>query len=131
MSSPEAWLKATIEAAVTGATAWPLVPGESAPVPFVVYARDSTERPLQTSGLTGFAEGQFSLEVCANPWTSARAAADAIRAAVHNFAGTASGATIDHVHVSDERDGTPVYAEGQDIPLYYVIEIQVFIRWQE
>ncbi len=131
MSSPEAWLKATIEAAASGATAWPLVPAESAPTPFVVYARSSTDRPIQMSGLTGFAEGVFSLEVCSDPWTSARAAADAIRAAIHNFTGTASGATIDHAFVTDERDGTPVYADGRDTPLYYVIDLTVSIRWQE
>ncbi len=130
MSSPEAWLKARIETA-TGATAWPLVPRESAPLPFVVYSREATERPLQTSGLAGFAEGAFTLEVCGDPWTSARAAADAIVASVHNFTGTGQGAIIDHVHVSDDRDGTPVYIEGRDMPMYFVVELQLFIRWSE
>jgi hypothetical protein len=131
MSSPEAWLKAKIETAVAGATAWPVAVSESAARPFVVYSRESTERPLQTSGLTGFADGQFTLEVCCDTFTASRAAADAIVAAVQNFTGSGSGATIDHVHVASDRDGTPVYIDGQDMPLYYVIELQIFIRWQE
>ena len=131
MSSPEAWLKATIET-VSGATAWPVAVSESAALPFVVYSRESTERPLQTSGLTGFAEGTFTLEVCGATWTSARAAADAIVGAVQNFTGTGGGATIDHVHVSSDLDGTPVYlTDGQDLPSYFVIELQLFIRWSE
>lgn len=130
MSSPEAWLKARIETA-TGATAWPVAVSESAARPFIVYSRDGTERPLQTSGLTGFAEGTFTLEVCGDSWTAARAAADAIVGATHNFTGTGQGAIIDHVHVSSDRDGTPVYIEGQDLPIYFVIELQLFIRWSE
>ena len=130
MSSPEAWLKERIETA-TGATAWPVTVSESTPRPFVVYSRDSTDRPLQTSGLTGFAEGAFALEVCGDSWTTARATADAIVFSVQNFTGTGSGAIIDHVHVASDRDGTAVYLDGQDMPLYYVIELQLFIRWQE
>ena len=131
MSSPEAWLKSTIETA-SGATAWPVAVSESAALPFVVYSRESTERPLQTSGLTGFAEGQFTLEVCGATRTSARAAADSIVGAVQNFTGTGGGAIIDHVHVASDRDGTAVYlTDGQDLPSYFVIELQLFIRWRE
>lgn len=129
MSSPEAWLKATIETA-GACTAWPLVPAEGTPPPFVVYSRDSTDRPLQTSGLTGFAEGMFTVEVYADGYTLVRAAADAIRAALHNFTGSGSGAIIDHVHVSDEKDGNPVFLDGRDVPTY-VVEMNVFVRWQE
>jgi len=131
MSSPEAWLKATVETA-TGATAWPVAVSDTAALPFVVYSRESTERPLQTSGLTGYAEGEFALEVCGASWTSARAVADAIVGVVQNFSGTANGAIIDHVHVSADRDGTAVYlTDGQDMPTYFVIELQIFIRWRE
>jgi hypothetical protein len=131
MSSPEAWLKATVETAA-GALAWPVAVSESAALPFVVYSRESTERPLQTSGLTGFADGEFSLEVCGASWTSARTVADAIVAAVQNFTGTANGAIIDHVHVAADRDVPAVYlTDGQDFPSYFVIELKIFIRWRE
>jgi hypothetical protein len=106
------------------------VPAEGTAPPFVVYARDSTDRPLQTSGLTGFAEGMFSLEVYADGYSLVRAAADAVRAALHNFTGSGSGATIDHVHVSDEKDGSPVFLDGRDVPTF-VVEMNVFIRWRE
>jgi hypothetical protein len=129
VSSPEAWLKATIETAGS-CTAWPLVPAEGTAPTFVVYARDSTAREIQTSGLTGFCDGDFTVDVYADGYTLVRAAADAIRAALHNFTGSGSGATIDHVHVTDEKDGTPVFLEGRDVPTF-VVEMNISIRWQE
>lgn len=129
MSSPEAWLKARIES-TAGVTAWPLMPAEKASPPFVVYARESTERPLQTSGLTGWADGVFTAEVYADGYLAARAVADLVRASLHNFTGTGEGATIDHVHVAAESDGEPVFLEGRDVPTY-VVEFVFLIRWQE
>lgn len=129
MSSPEAWLKSAIETA-GACTAWPLVPAEGTAPPFVVYSRDSTDRPLQTSGLTGFAEGAFTLEVYADGYTLVRSASDAISAALHNFTGSGAGATIDHVFVTDEKDGSPVFLEGRDVPTF-VVEMNISIRWQE
>ena len=108
------------------------IPGGRVGVCRPVYSRESTERPLQTSGLTGFADGEFSVEVCGATWTTARTVADAIVAAVQNFTGTAYGSIIDHVQVSSDRDGTAVYlTDGQDLPSYFVIELQLFIRWSE
>ena len=128
MSSPEAWLKATIEAA-GACTAWPLVPAEGTSPPFVVYSRESTERPL-ASDPSGFAGGTFAVDVYADGYALVHAAADAIRAALHNFTGSGSGAIIDHVQVADEKDGIPVFLDGRDVPTY-VVELNVFIRWQE
>lgn len=129
MSSPEAWLKARIETAA-GCTAWPMMPAEGTATPYVVYGRDSTERPSQTSGLTGYAEGVFSCEVYADGYTLVRSLADAVRASLHNFTGAGSGAIIDRVHVTDERDGAPVFLDGRDVPTY-VVEFTIFFRWQE
>lgn len=129
MSSPEAWLKDRVETAGT-CTAWPLMPAEGAPLPYAVYSRDSTDRPTQTNGLTGFAEGVFSLEVYADGYTLVRGIADAVRASLHNFTGSGSGAIIDRVQVTDERDGAPVFLDGRDVPTY-VVEFTIFIRWQE
>jgi hypothetical protein len=68
--------------------------------------------------------------VYADGYTLVRSAADAISAALHNFTGSGSGATIDHVHVTDEKDGTPVFLEGRDVPTF-VVEMNISIRWQE
>ena len=129
MASPEAWIKAAIETAA-GATAWPLVPPESLAPPFVIYQRDSTDRPLQTSGLTGFADGVFSLEIYADGYAAVKTVADAVRVALHNFGGIANGAKIDLAHLTDERDGSPVFLDGRDVPTY-LVEQTYSIRWQE
>jgi hypothetical protein len=129
MASPEAWIKAAIETA-TGATAWPLVVPESLAPPFVIYQRDSTDRPQQTPGLTGWAEGQFPVEIYADSYSAVKAVADQVRAALHNFGGNANGATIDLAFLTSERDGVPVFFDGRDVPTY-LVEQTYFIRWQE
>ena len=134
MSGPEAWLKAALEAA-GGCTAWPLMAAAGTLPPYTLYSRDQTARPLQTHGLTGFAEGMFTLEVYADSYQAAKDIAAAITApadsgGIHNFTGNGSGATIDHVRVDDEKDGQPVSLDGREVPTF-VIELTVFIRWQE
>lgn len=129
MASPEAWIKAAIETA-TGATAWPLVVPETLAPPFVIYQRDSTDRPQQTHGLTGFAEGAFPVELYADTYAAVKTLADQVRGALHNFAGSANGAIIDQAFLTSERDGVPVFLDGRDVPTY-LVEQTYFIRWQE
>ena len=59
-----------------------------------------------------------------------RAQCDAIRAALNNFNGSASGATIRSVHLADEADGDPEYLDGRDKPTY-VVQHTYQIRWEE
>ena len=128
--SPETWVKAAVEAAAPGYLAFPLTAPEGQAPPFVTYGLDSTERPEQTSGLTGFADGQFVLQVYADSYSAVVAASNAIRAAMHNFSGTASGAIIDRTYVSGPVDRDYVTLEGRDRPTF-VRELTIDIRWRE
>jgi len=125
MASPEAWIRATIETAA-GCSAYPQIVPESAAVPFVAYARAATTR--ERPGVQP--QGTFSVEIYADTYSQVKTIADSVRAALFNFNGTASGATITSVLLADERDGEPVFFNGQDKPTY-VVEHSYLIRWSE
>lgn len=127
--SPEAWVKATAEAAAA-ITVWPMAAPEGTQPPYAIYGLDSVERPEQTSGLTGFADGQFVLMVYADSYSEVVAKTNAIRAALHNFSGTGSGATIDRTYVAGPVDRDYVTLDGRDRPTF-VRELTVDIRWRE
>ena len=130
MASPEAWIRAAIETA-TSCSAYPQVVPESAAVPFVVYARVGTAR--ESLGVPGVAfppTGNFTVEIYADTYSQVKTLADQVRTALNNFNGTANGATITSVLLNDERDGDPVFFNGQDKPTY-MVEHSYQIRWSE
>lgn len=130
MASPEAWIRAAIEAGA-GCSAYPQIVPESAAVPFIVYARASTDREqFGASGFTFPVAGTFAVEIYAETYTQVKSLADAVRIALDNFNGTENGATITSVSLTDERDGEPVFFNGQDTPTY-IVEHSYLIRWTE
>lgn len=132
MAHPEQWLKSAIETAA-GCDAYPLVAPESAPLPFVTYARSSTAR--EGSLAAPLPEpvppvATFTVEIYATTYMAAKQLADSVREALHNFNGTAEGVTILYTLLAEERDGDPVFYDGQDKPVYYV-EHTYTVRWEE
>lgn len=127
--SPETWVKSVAETAA-GCNAYPLTAPEGAAPPFVTYGLDTVERPEQTAGLTGFADGQFVLQVYADSYSAVVAASNALRATLHNFSGTAGNVTIDRTYVSGPVDRDYITLEGRDRPTF-VRELTVDIRWRE
>jgi len=130
MASPEAWMRSAIEMA-TSCSAYPQVVPESAAVPFVVYARVGTTREsLGVPGVTFPPTGNFTVEIYADTYSQVKTLADQVRVALNNFNGTANGATITSVLLNDERDGDPIFFNGQDKPTY-MVEHSYQIRWSE
>jgi hypothetical protein len=129
MASPEAFIKSAIEAAAT-CPVYPLVVTEDVRPPYVMYGRNSTSRELELDGLVGKPVGTFDVEIYSDSYTDVKARADAIRAALHNFTGTANGCTIDVSNLTDEKDGPPVFLDGRDVPTY-LVEHTYEIRWSE
>lgn len=137
MSAPHVWLRNAIEAATT-VTAWPVgMTGTESP-PFVIYARETTSREQvladtfdatpETDAVPPVA--RFLVGVYADDYVQAWTVAGQITAAIHKFAGTVDGTTIDHCLVLDERDGQPDYLDGREVPTY-TVEMSVEIRWVE
>lgn len=137
MPTPHVWLKEAIEDA-TSETAWPVgMTGTESP-PFTIYAREATAREqvlADTFDDTPAADqvnpvARFLVAVYADDYVQAWTLAGQITAAIHKFAGTAHGTTIEHCLVLDERDGQPDYLEGRETPTY-TVELSVEIRWAE
>jgi len=123
-------MRSAIEMA-TSCSAYPQVVPESAAVPFVVYARVGTTREsLGVPGVTFPPTGNFTVEIYADTYSQVKTLADQVRVALNNFNGTANGATITSVLLNDERDGDPIFFNGQDKPTY-MVEHSYQIRWSE
>jgi len=123
-------MRSAIEMA-TSCSAYPQVVPESAAVPFVVYARVGTTREsLGVPGVTFPPTGNFTVEIYADTYSQVKTLADQVRVALVNFNGTANGATITSVLLNDERDGDPIFFNGQDKPTY-MVEHSYQIRWSE
>lgn len=136
-NAPHNWLKAAIEAAAN-VTAWPVGMTGGGDPPYVIYARESTAREQllddtfdstpETDTLHPVA--RFTVVIYADSYTQAWQLARAISGAIHKFAGTAHGETIEHCLVLDERDGDAGYLEGREQPTY-TVEQNVEIRFSE
>lgn len=132
MPFPEQWLKAAAEAA-SGCLAWPMEAPEGAALPYLVYGRTSTTREQIMAGPTPVAirpSAQFQVLIFASTYTAAKTLADSVRAALHNFNGTAHGITIRECLIQEEADAPPDYLEGQDKPTF-AVEQTYQIRWEE
>jgi hypothetical protein len=135
MGTPHVWLKEAIETA-TGSTVWPVgMTGTESP-PFIIYAREATTREQvladtfdatpETDAVPPVA--RFLVAIYADDYVTAWTISGQITAAIHKFAGTAGGTTIEHCLVLDEKDGQPDYLEGRETPTY-TVELSVEIRF--
>ena len=132
MAFPEQWAKGAIEAAA-GCQAFPMIAPEAAPLPYIVYGRSSTARETIMAGAAPVMvapAATFQVEIYAATYTEAKTLADLVRLAMHNFNGQAYGLTIRNCLLAEERDGDPVFFDGQDKPTYSV-EHTYQIRWEE
>jgi hypothetical protein len=132
MPFPEQWTKSAIESAAA-CQAYPLIAPEAAALPYVVYGRTSTDRgtSLPMSPAVAISpSAQFQIEIYAATYFSSKTLADLVRQAMHNFTGTAYGVTIRSSLLVEERDGDPVFFDGQDKPTFSV-EQTYQIRWEE
>lgn len=129
MASPEGWIRNAIEDGA-GCPAYPVAaPGNAAP-PYVLYSRNGTDRERNLDGSVGSPVGDFAIEIYSDGYLQGKGLADLVRAALNDFSGEADGATIDHVDLTEESDGSPIYLDGRDVPTY-VISQSFTIRWQE
>lgn len=135
MSTPHVWLKEAIESAAT-VTAWPVgMTGAGGP-PFVIYAREATNRQQllsDTFDSTPEADAvppvaRFLAAIYADDYVQAWALAGLITSAIHKFSGTVDGTKIEHCLVLDERDGQADYLDGRETPTY-TVELSIEVRW--
>jgi hypothetical protein len=128
ISSPENWIRESIEESAE-VNAYPVHVPPTAALPYVRFLREGTERPTSLDGASS-PVGTFLVEIYASTVLQAKEIADAVRGALDNFSGEADGATIDDVDLADEKDGSPVFVDGDETPTF-VVEQSYTIFWQE
>jgi hypothetical protein len=142
-NQPHVWLKAAVESAYEGLTAWPVENtagvGEAGyDPPYAIYRREATERtktvdddiddeptPSQIPP-----RAMFTIEVFADTYASVWQIANAVIAAIDGFRGEAEGETIEMAWVEDATDGDVVILDGREQPTY-AVEIPVAVTFKE
>ena len=71
MASPEAWIRATIEAE-SSVDAYPMVVPEGTVPPFIIYSRSSTTRERAMDGTLGGPAGQFAIEIYCDSYSAGK-----------------------------------------------------------
>jgi hypothetical protein len=126
----QSWLRSTLETA-TGCDAWPLI-GPASDPPYVMFAQagQADEDTLDDDGET-ITTGTFTIEVYGAGYAGTHEMARNVRQALRNFAGSSGDLTIVRVLVTDAKDSDPVFEDGQNKPIAYVVEITVAVSWME
>jgi hypothetical protein len=126
----QSWLRATLEEAA-GCNAWPLI-GPAGDPPYVMFAQagQADEDTLAADDET-VTTGTFTIEVYGANYADTHETARDIRRALRNFAGSSGDLIIIRVLVTDSKDSDPVFEDGQNKPIAYVVEITVAVSWME
>lgn len=98
--------------------------------PNLTYHRVSTVRPYSNDGPVGLATAHYQIDAWADTALVALQLADAVRAALDGFQGTAGGRRIDAIHVIDQQDGSEPVRPGEQKPVQRVT-LDVTIQFQE
>ena len=129
-SYPEIWLKDAIQSA-TGVAANPVMAPEDAVMPFAIYQRKATERPLAMNPSTGGTPTvTIDVLVISRSYTQGKDIAEALRFGLCDFTGNASGVTITSVALVQQADGDAIERDGETIP-DYIQELTFEIRYME
>ena len=129
MASPEAWIRATIEAE-SSVDAYPMVVPEGTVPPFIIYSRSSTARERALDGTLGAPAGQFDVDIYCDSYSAGKDLAALLVGSLVDFEGVANGVTILSTDITEESDGQPVFLDGRDVPTY-VVSQSYLINWQE
>jgi hypothetical protein len=107
-----------------------LMAPQSATYPFVVYRRTSIDRE-QTLGLPmGVPSVSIEYQVFGGSYEQAREVADAVRATLDGYGGSALGCTVSQTSLEAESDDF-VTLQGGDLPPAYQITMTFDAWWQE
>lgn len=91
--------------------------------PLILYTQISGHRDHTLRGASGHAHPRFQIEAWAETYTGAKTLADAIRIALDDYIGTASGTKIWSCLIDSERDiyepEIEVYRKVQDYLIWY------------
>ena len=129
MPYPQEWLCGAIESSA-GCRAYPASVPEVEGIPYVTYEHASTLYDRSMDGDANVATATYQVVIYAESYLAVQELARRVQRGVDNFAGSVAGVTIDHCHIEDERDGTPIDFAGEGKPTYAKEQTYV-IRFHE
>jgi len=135
MKSPESVLMRALLASpsvarLVGRQIYALLAPQSASYPFVVYSRTGADREQTLAEPLGVPTLSLDFAVYGQTYEQAREAADAIRATLDGYGGSALGCTVSQVALDNEQDDF-VTLQGGDLPPAYQITLTFDVWWQE
>lgn len=135
MKSPEQVVKHALETApavarLIGFRVFPVVAPVSAQLPFVLYQRAQIERTQTLATPLGLPRLSLEVSAYAATYEEVREVADAMRANLDGWTGSAYGVVISQTSLENERDGL-IQLDGSELPPVYQIVQTYDIWWQE
>jgi hypothetical protein len=99
--------------AICGQRIYPLFARQTAVKPLVVYQRISSVREHAQDGPAGLARPRFQFRCVGNSFSQARSLADAVRASLDGYKGTAGGVVIGAITCENEVDLEDVATDSE------------------
>lgn len=113
-----------------GLRVFPLLAPTSSALPFVTYQRTGVSREQTLSGPMGVATVSIQFAAYAETYLQSRRIADAVRAALDSFGGTAFGTIVGQTQLTSESDDF-VQMQGGDVPPVYQTSLGFDTQWSE
>lgn len=135
MKSPEQVLMRQLAqspdvARFVGHKVFPVLAPMSASLPFVVYARSQVQRNQTLAAPLGLPRVAIQFDAYASTYEAVRQLADAMRANLDGWTGSAYGVVVSQTSLESERDGF-VQLDGSELPPVYQITQVYDVWWQE
>jgi hypothetical protein len=135
LKSPEAVLMRQLLATpavarLVGRKVYAMMAPASAGYPFITYRRTSIDREQTLANPVGVPRLSVELQVYAGGYEQAREVADACRAALDGYGGSALGCTVSQTSLETESDDF-VTLQGGDLPPAYQLTQTYDVWWQE
>ena len=135
LKSPESVLRAALVADATvsgliGTKVFPLITPPETALPYVVWRRAGITRDQTLSAPMGVPTVTVEYQICGATYESARTVADAMRAVLDGYGGTADNTTVRQTSLDDESDEL-ANLSGGPMPDTFVVRQSYQILWQE
>ena len=135
LKSPEAVLRtalvgATAVTTLVGSRIYPVLAPASAALPFVTWRRSGIQREQTLGGPMGMPRVTVEYSIYGTTYEQTREVADAMRAVLDGYGGTADNTTVKQTSLEDESDDF-VQLAGADLPPVYQVTQRFDVWWSE
>lgn len=135
LKSPEAVLRSALVAnsavsALIGTKVYPVIAPASATLPFATWRRVAVRRQQTLAAPMGMPVTSIEYSIFGSTYEQARDVADAMRAVLDGYGGSANNTEVKQTSLEQESDDFVTLA-GAELPPAYQITQQYDVWWQE